>query len=71
MALCGVVLLSGFLIVHIIKDLSASMDAWYFHSTPIWLGVMAVATLIYVRELSALKRSGADVDGIFNKLPPE
>jgi len=71
LALAGVVLLGGFLVVHIVKDLTAPVSAWYFHSTPVWLGVMAVATAVYVRELRALKRSGADIDGIFCKLPPE
>jgi amino acid transporter len=71
LALAGTVLLGGFLIVHIAKDLSAPVSAWYFHSTPVWIGVMAIATGIYLRELRALRRSGADVDGIFSQLPPE
>ena len=71
LALGGVFLLGGFLVVHIIKDLSAPVSAWYFHSTPVWLGVMAVASAIYFKELRALKRAGVDVDGIFSKLPPE
>ena len=40
-------------------------------ATPVWIGVMAIATGIYIRELRVLRRSGADVDGIFSKLPPE
>ena len=34
--------------------------AWYFHSTWIWLGVMALATTIYVYEVGKLKKSGVD-----------
>ena len=71
LALCGVLLLGGFLVIHVVKDLSASMSAWYLHSTAIWLGVMAVATVVYLRELRALRRTGVDIDGIFSKLPPE
>ncbi len=71
LASCGVVLLGGFLVVHIIKDLSASVSAWYFHSTPVWIGVMTVATAVYLWERSKLKRTGVDVDAIFSNLPPE
>ncbi|TVM02650.1 MAG: amino acid transporter, partial [Candidatus Brocadia sp. WS118] len=71
LALFGVIMLSGFLIVHIWKDLSAPVSVWYFHSTPVWLAVMAVATIIYLRELRKLRRSGVDVKSIFSTLPPE
>ena len=67
----GVVMLTGFLVIHIIKDLSAHADAWYFHSTPVWLIVMAIATAIYFRELRQLKKKGVDVAEVFSKLPPE
>lgn len=67
----GVVMLSSFLIIHILKDLTADAAAWYFHSTPVWLIVMAMATGIYIRELSKLKRQGVDVDALFRELPAE
>jgi len=70
-ALCGAVMLGGFLLVHLWKDLSASVSAWYFHSTPVWLAVMAVATVIYLRERRRLNRAGVDVDALFSTLPPE
>lgn len=70
-ALIGAIVLTGFLIIHIWKDLSADVAAWYFHSTPVWLLVMAVATIIYVREFRKLRQSGVDVSAIFSKLPPE
>ena len=41
----------AFLVIHIRKDLQAEVDAWYFHSTPVWLIVMSIATLIFFREL--------------------
>ena len=71
LALLGTVVMGGFLIIHIWKDLSTPVDAWYFHSTPVWLGVMAVATGVYLREYRHLRRSGADVKKIFSHLPPE
>jgi amino acid transporter len=67
----GVLMLSGFLVIHIIKDLAADTAAWYFHSTPVWLIVMTIATGIYFRELNKLKREGVDIDALFKELPPE
>ena len=67
----GVVMLTGFLIIHILKDLAADTAAWYFHSTPVWLIVMAMATAIYFRELSKLKKAGVDTDALFKELPAE
>ena len=46
-ALLGILLLGGFLVVQVAKDLNAPVSAWYFRSTPVWLGVMAVATILY------------------------
>ena len=70
-AVSGIVMLSIFLVVHVWKDLSATVDAWYFHSTPVWLVVMAVATGIYLKELRGLRSEGVDVDALFATLPPE
>ena len=67
----GMGFLALFLTVHTAKDLSADLDAWYFHSTWVWLIVMSLASAIYFREMRALKASGADVDELFSKLPPE
>jgi len=70
-AASGVLLLLLFLTVHVWKDLTASVDAWYFRSTPVWLLVMAIGTLIYWREVTALKRSGVSLAQRFSTLPPE
>ena len=70
-ALLGVLLLGGFLVVQVAKDLNAPVSAWYFRSTPLWLGVMAVATFLYAREVGRLRRSGVDVEAAFAVLPPE
>lgn len=71
LAFLGLTILSTFLVVHVWKDLNADVSAWYFHSTALWVGVMALASTIYFRELSSLKRSGVDTDAIFKELPPE
>lgn len=65
----GIAILGVFPGVHIHKDLSADVGAWYFHSTWLWLGVMAVASGIYVREMGRLRWGGGDVDAVFRELP--
>ena len=67
----GVALLAVFLVVHVHKDLSADVDAWYFHSTWVWLGVMAVASGIFVQRVRGMRRRGADPGAVFRELPPE
>jgi APA family basic amino acid/polyamine antiporter len=67
----GIFVLASFLAVHTWKDLSAPVAAWYFRSTPVWLLVMGVATLLYRREVSAMRRRGVNVEAIFATLPPE
>lgn len=71
LAWLGVLVIGGFLFIHIWKDFTATASAWYFHSTPVWLIVMVIASAIYFRELRHLRRSGVDVEAIFTKLPPE
>ena len=65
------VVLLGFLAVHTVKDLTAPVAAWYFRSTPVWLVVMALGSVIYWREVRALRASGVDLDAHFRALPPE
>ena len=67
----GAALLGLFLILHIVKDLSTETTAWYFHSTWVWLLVMGVASLIYLREMARLRQRGVDTDRLFRTLPPE
>ena len=57
--------------MHVWKDLTADVGAWYFHSTPLWIGVMALASVIYLREVAALRRTGVDTEALFGELPPE
>lgn len=67
----GVITISTFLVVHVFKDIASKTTAWYFHSTPIWIAVMVLGSLIYRIEINKLKRSGADCEKIFSELPPE
>ncbi len=65
----GVALLGVFLVVHVRKDLAAEVGAWYFHSTWLWLGVMALASAIFFRRTARMRRGGADLDALFGELP--
>ena len=67
----GIILLFGFLIIHTYKDLSSSVDAWYFHSTPSYLIVMAIASVIFIFKWQQLKSKGVDVIQRFKNLPKE
>ena len=65
----GAVLLSCFLVIHTYKELTSSVDAWYFHSTWIWLLVMGMASLLFFFRWKKLKKSNPDLLLKFSKLP--
>ena len=69
--LAGIALLGTFLVTHLWKDLGADVAAWYYRSTPIWIGVMTLASLIYLWNMRRLRASGVDVARRFRELPPE
>ncbi len=69
-AAAGVAVLALFLAVHTWNDLTSGA-AWYFKSTPVWAIVMALATVVYWREMRRLRASGVDVVARFAALPPE
>ena len=71
LAILGTIALTGFLIIHIAKDVTADVAAWYFHSTPVWILVMIVASIIFFTQWSSLKKSGVDTKKLFSELPPE
>ena len=61
--------LSGFLIIHLYKDLSSKVEAWYFHSTYVWLIVMALASIVFLFQWKKIKDSSGEEK--FKKLPIE
>ena len=67
----GILLLGALLAVHTGRDLAAPGLPWYLRSTPVWLGVMAVGSAVYWRELRGLRRRGVNVQALFAALPPE
>jgi APA family basic amino acid/polyamine antiporter len=69
--IAGAVCLGGFLTIHVVKDLSSDVAAWYFHSTPIWILVMVLASVVFWREWRTLRRRGVDVESAFDTLPAE
>mgnify|MGYP001826102201 CR=1 FL=1 len=67
----GVIILLGFLTIHLYKDLTAQTEAWYFHSTPIWLIVMGLASLIFVYKWRKLNKENINLSEQFSKIPEE
>lgn len=65
----GSVFLICFLVIHTYKDLTSSVDAWYFHSTWIWLIVMGMAALLFFTRWAKLKKTNPDLLEKFSKLP--
>ncbi len=47
LAIVGTILLLVFLVIHVWKDINATVSHWCFHSTYAWLIVMSVASCIY------------------------
>jgi APA family basic amino acid/polyamine antiporter len=71
LGMVSVFVLAGFLVVHTIKDLTAPAAAWYFRSTWLWALVMAAGSVLYWREVRALRRTGVDLRARFSTLPRE
>jgi len=67
----GTLFLIGFLKIHTYKDLNADVDAWYFHSTPIWIIVMVLASLIFAYKWNQSKGHDANFKSQFKTLPKE
>ena len=67
----GTFILASFLVIHIEKDLTSQMEAWYFHSTPIWLLVMGFASLVFLWKWRGLRRQGVDLEKMFATLPEQ
>ena len=70
LAVVAIVVLTAFLAVHTWRDMTRPVAAWYFCSTPLWLLVMGVGSVIYRRETQKLRRQGVDLVARFATLPP-
>ena len=64
----GSVVIVIFLVIHTYKDLTSEVDAWYFHSTFIYLIVMTLASLYFLIRWMQIKRNNKH---IFKSLPSE
>lgn len=67
----GVLFLTGFIVVHVLKDLQAEVSHWYFRSTPVWLLVMALGSVIFLIQYRSMRQKGTDTAALFKKLPEE
>ena len=64
----GSVVIVIFLVIHTYKDLTSEVDAWYFHSTFIYLIVMTLASVYFFIRWMQIKRNNKH---IFKSLPSE
>lgn len=67
----GILLLLVFLTMHTYKDLKSEVEAWYFHSTYVYLIVMGIGSLIFYVQWQKLKNLGTDTEQHFKELPAE
>ncbi len=64
----GTLFLILFLAIHTYKDLTAPAAHWYFHSTPVWLIVMSLASLVFLIKWRQFSKKEVDR---FKVLPEE
>ena len=64
----AVAVLGALLVVQVIKDLSAPVEAWYFRSTWLWLIVMALGSAVFLIKWRTLAVDG-DPRAIYRELP--
>ena len=57
--------------MHTYKDLTNDVDAWYFHSTYVWLIVMFLASLIFLLQWKKISSKTPDLKAHFKTLPSE
>lgn len=70
-AVLGTVFLTAFLLIHVSKDLTANVSAWYFHSTWVWLMVMGLASLLFYFRWKKLQKNDPDLQKRFSTLPQD
>ena len=67
----GIFFLLLFLFVHTYKDLTSSVTNWYFHSTPVWLIVMLIGSIIFLLKWREIGKMGHKEYDRFKVLPEE
>ncbi|MDB4300955.1 APC family permease [Flavobacteriaceae bacterium] len=67
----GVIFLTGFLVIHLYKDLTSQTNAWYFHSTYVWLIVMGLASIVFFYRWNQLQKKDKTFNQHFKNLPTE
>jgi len=67
----GVLLLSLYLIIHTFKDLTSDAASWFFRSTPVWMIVMGIGSLIFTVKWREIGLAGKDQYDRFKRLPLE
>lgn len=67
----GIIFLTGFLIIHLYKDLTSETEVWYFHSTYVWLIVMGLASIVFFYQWKQLQKKDTSFYQHFKKLPTE
>jgi APA family basic amino acid/polyamine antiporter len=70
-ASAGAFLLLSFLLIHLVKDFTSQVSAWYFHSSYVWLIVMSFASILFYLKWRALRKNGINTHEFFSTLPPE
>ena len=67
----GILFLLLFLFVHTYKDLTSNASNWYFHSTPVWLIVMFIGSIIFLLKWREIGRTDKEKYNRFKVLPKE
>ena len=67
----GVFFLTGFLTIHLYKDLNSTVTSLYFHSTYVWLIVMGMASLVFLYKWVKLRKQPGSMGDHFKTLPTE
>lgn len=67
----GILFLLLFLFVHTYKDLTSNASNWYFHSTPVWLIVMFIGSIIFLLKWREIGRTDKEQYNRFKVLPKE
>ena len=53
------------------KDLTSNASNWYFHSTPVWLIVMFIGSIIFLLKWREIGRTDKEQYNRFKVLPKE